>query len=438
MKSPTHPAIARRSFLHQTGTALAAASVLPVARFAHAASSDTLKLALIGCGGRGSGAANQALHATPGIKLVAMGDVFRDQIDKSVANLAKQNPDKVDVSEGNKFVGFDSYKHAIALADVVVLATPATFRPLHFEEAVRQGKHIFMEKPVAIDAPGVRRVLAAAAEAKKKNLKVGVGLQRRHKGGYIETVKRIQDGALGELQYFRAFWNSAGGRAGILKKPEWSELEYQFRNQYYFSYFSGDIHVDQGLHVTDVINWIKGAYPVRAIAQGGNQVRRGPEYGNLFDHYAVQYEYADGARLFAENRHTQGCWNAVSEHAHGTKGTADLINDRGLFVIKGRNDSLWRFDGPKDDPYQVEHDDLVNAIRKNLDYNEAERGAMSTMTCIMGRMAAYSGQQIEWDDAIKSEKTLAPLITSWDAAPPVKPGPDGLYALPVPGKSEPV
>jgi predicted dehydrogenase len=397
-----------------------------------------LKLALVGCGGRGSGAANQALRVTPGIRLVAMADVFSDQIDKSASNLVKQHPEQANLSEANKFVGFDAYKQAIAEADVVILATPAAFRPLHFEEAVRQGKHVFMEKPVAIDAPGVRRVLAAAAEAKKKNLKVGVGLQRRHKAAYIETVKRIQDGALGDLQYFRAYWNSNGGRAGLLRKAEWSETEYQFRNQYYFRHFSGDIHVDQGLHVTDVINWIKGAYPVRAVAQGGNQVRRGPEYGNLFDHYAVQYEYADGARLFAENRHTQGAWSAISEHAHGTKGAADLNNDRGLFVIKGKDGNVWRYEGAKDDPYQLEHNHLFDAIRKDLPFNEAERGALSTMVCIMGRMAAYSGQQIEWEDAIKSEKLLAPPISSMEGEPPVKPGPDGLYDLPIPGKSEPV
>lgn len=438
MKTPTSShRLPRRTFLRQTGGLATAASLLPFARMVHAASSDTLKLALVGCGGRGTGAANQALKAAEGIQLTAMADVFRDQIDKSAANLGKQHPEKAALSDANKFVGFDAYKQAIAECDVVVLATPAAYRPAHFEEAVRQGKHVFMEKPVAIDAPGVRRVLAAAAEAKKKNLKVGVGLQRRHKAGYLDTVKRIQDGALGELQYFRAYWNSQGGRAGLLRKPEWSEIEYQFRNQYYFSHFSGDIHIDQGLHVTDIINWIKGEYPVRAIAQGGNQVRRGPEYGNLFDHYAVQYEYADGTRLFAENRHTKGCWNSISEHAHGTKGAADLTSDRNLFVIRGKDQSLWRYEGENDDPYQTEHIRLMEAIRKNLDFNEAERGALSTLTCVMGRMAAYSGQLIEWDDAMKSERGL-PIIESWETEPPVKPGPDGLYELPIPGKSLPV
>ncbi len=438
MQNPSTIHIPRRTFLQRTGTALAAASALPLIRSAHAAGGDTLKLALVGCGGRGSGAANQALKSIPGIQLVAMGDVLADKLDLSIANLAKQHPEKVAVSDANKFVGFDAYKGAIREADVVVLATPAAFRPLHFEEAVRQGKHVFMEKPVAVDAPGIRRVLAAAAEAKKKNLKVGVGLQRRHDPAYVETVKRIQDGALGDLQYFRAYWNSNGGRAGLLKKPEWADLEYQFRNQYYFSYFSGDIHVDQGIHVTDIIHWIKGEHPVRCVAQGGNQVRRGPEYGNLFDHFAVQYEYADGTRLFAENRHTHGCWSAISEHAHGTKGSADLTSDRGLFVIKGKDGNLWRYPEAKKDAYQLEHDHFYEAIHKDLEYNEAERGALSTMTCIMGRMAAYSGQQIEWEDALKSEKTLAPLITSWEGEPPVKPRADGLYDLPIPGKSEPV
>src|SRR6266853_2069027 len=447
MNQPIHPTgagkVNRRTFLKTSSTAAAGGALLgalPVERFALGASpGDTLRLALIGCGGRGSGAANQALSTSGGVKLVAMADVFKDQLEGSLNNLKKEHKEKVEVNEDTMFIGFDAYKHAIAMADGVILATSPGFRPLHFEEAVRQGKHIFMEKPVACDAPGIRRVLAAAEDAKKKNLKVGVGLQRRHKPGYLEAVKRVQDGALGQILYYRTFWDMGAARAFVPRKPEWSELELQLRNQFYFAWECGDIIVDQGLHNIDVANWMKGDYPVSAKGVAGAEVRRGHvEDGCLYDHFAIEFEYADGTRLFHQNRQIPGCWNYVAECAHGTLGSSEFINDRAIFNITGKNEWRYKKEEPIIDPYQQEHIDLIDAIVNDKPYMEAERGAKSTMTAIMGRMAGYSGQLIQWDDAIKSEERMTKIITSLDDEPPVKPDEHGAYPLPVPGKSRAV
>ncbi len=427
--------VPRRSFLRATSAALAA---LPVARYAHAAGSGDLKLAMVGGGGRGTGAAGQCLSAYKGLKLVAIAELYPDRADIAVKNLAAQHPDQVDDPKVERFLGFEAYKKAIAASDVVILATPCIFRPQMFEEAVRQGKNIFMEKPVAVDAPGARRVLAAALEAKKKGLKVGVGLQRRHKAGYIETIKRIQDGALGQQLYYRAFWNMGAARAMVPRKPGMSELEFQLRNQFYFAWQCGDIIVDQGLHNLDVINWIKGAYPISARGMGGAEVRKGKDAGALFDHFNVEYEYADGTRCFQANRQVPGCWSYVAECAHGTDGWAELVNDRNTYVIRGKNE--WRRPSEEKvkDPYQQEHDDLIAAVIGNQEYNEAERGALSTMSVLMGRSAAYSGKEVTWDEMMKTEKTMAKIISSFEDAPPVVPDENGQYPLPVPGKFEAV
>ncbi len=433
----------RRTFLKTSSTAAAGGALLgalPVERFALGASpGDTLRLALIGCGGRGSQAANQALSTSGGVKLVAMADVFKDQLEGSLNNLKKTQKEKVEVNEDTMFIGFDAYKHAIASADVVVLATPPGFRPLHFEEAVRQGKHVFMEKPVATDAPGVRRVLAAAEEAKKKNLKVAVGLQRHHHLAYLETLARLHDGAIGDIVAMRCYWNGntpwVKFRADLEKKygRPLTEMEYQMRNWYYFVWLCGDHICEQHIHNLDVINWVKKGYPVRAHGMGGCEVRKGKDYGEIFDHHAVEFEYADGSRCFSQCRHILGCWNDVSEHLIGTKGTCHCEGgDR--HVIRGEN--AWRFrkEGAKD-PYQQEHDDLFAAIRNDTPYSEAENGAKSTMTSILGRMATYSGKVIEWEKAIESQLDYFPKTLAWDAEPPVKPNADGMYQLPVPGKT---
>jgi predicted dehydrogenase len=435
------PAVTRRNFLKTTSTAAAGGALLgalPVERFALGASpGDTIKIALVGCGGRGSGAANQALSTRGDMKLVAMADAFKDQLEGSLNNLKQQQQERVDVKDDMKFVGFDAYKQAIAQADVVILATPPGFRPIHFEEAVRQGKHIFMEKPVATDAPGVRRVLAAAEEAKRKNLKVAVGLQRHHQLGYLETMKRLHDGAIGDIVAMRCYWNGNTPWLKTRRKLEQkagrdlTEMEYQMRNWYYFVWLCGDHIVEQHIHNLDVINWLKQGYPVRANGMGGCEVRKGPDYGEIFDHHCVEFEYEDGSRCASQCRHILNCWNSVSEYCVGTKGSCDI----GGHIIRGENG--WRL--PRDekgkDPYQQEHDDFFDAIRNDKPYSEAENGAKSTMTAIFGRMATYSGKVIEWSDALNSDISVMPQEFSWDASPLVLPGPDGMYPRAVPGKT---
>lgn len=428
-------ALNRRSFLQSTGTVVGGAllSGLSPERFAHAATgSDEIKVALIGCGGRGSGAANQALGTEGKVKLVAMADAFKDRLEGSLDQIKKQKPEKVDVPEEHKFIGFDGYKNAISMADVVILATPPGFRPIHFEEAIKQGKHVFMEKPVAVDSWGVRKVLAAAEEAKKKNLKVGVGLQRHHQPGYIETIKRLHDGAIGDIVSMRAYWNDGG----VWVRPRQAgqtEMEYQMRNWYYFNWLCGDHINEQHIHNLDVINWVKNAYPVRCHGMGGRQVRTGKEYGEIFDHHAVEYEYADGSRMFSQCRHIRGCWNSVSEHVQGTKGACDVSGHR----ITGANEWRHRAERGKD-PYQEEHHHLFEAIRNDKPFNEAFNGAKSTLTSIMGRMATYSGQMITWEQALEADMKLSPDNFSWDAKPKSLPDADGFYKIAIPGITKPV
>ncbi|MGO8700508.1 MAG: Gfo/Idh/MocA family protein [Limisphaerales bacterium] len=425
------PELNRRDFLKTTSTLAAAAALAPGV---FAANNDTLKVALIGCGGRGSGAADQALSTAGPLKLVAMGDVFKDRLESSYNNLKERHADRVDVPEENKFVGFDAYQKAIALADVVILATPPGFRPPHFEEAVRQGKHIFMEKPVAVDGTGVRKVLAACEEAKKKNLKVAVGLQRHHQKGYIETLQRLHDGAIGDIVAMRCYWNDAGVWVHARKELEeqaghpLTEMEYQMRNWYYFVWLCGDHINEQHIHNLDVINWVKKGHPVRAWGMGGREIRKGIDNGEIFDHHAVEFEYADGSRCSSECRHIPGCWSNVSEHVQGTNGRCDVSGYR----ISGP--TPWHFSGGGKDPYQQEHDDLFAAIRNDTPYNEtAEYGAYSTMTAILGRLATYSGKEISWDDAIKSPLDSMPKVLGWDADPPHKPDANGRYPVAVPG-----
>lgn len=408
--------------------AVATAAVLTAANAAHAAHTDTLKVALIGCGGRGSGAANQAL-TTPNVKLVAMADAFQDRLDGALAAIKKVQPGKVDVPKERQFVGFEGYKQAIALADVVLLATPPGFRPIHFEEAVRQGKHVFMEKPVATDSGGVRRVLAAAEEAKRKNLKVGVGLQRHHQPGYLETLHRLHDGAIGDIHTVRVYWNDGGVWVNPRKEGQ-TEMEFQLRNWYYFNWLCGDHINEQHIHNLDVGCWIKNDYPIRVHGMGGRQVRTAKEYGEIYDHHACEYEFRDGARMFSQCRHIRGAWSSVTEHCVGSKGNADVSGH----IIKTGSGDPWRFRGDaKIDPYQQEHDDLFKAIRHDLPYNEAANGAHSTLTAIMGRMATYSGKVIEREAALNSKINLMPDRFAWDAELKCKPDAHGFYAVAVPG-----
>ena len=425
----------RRDFL-KSSTALAVsgalAGSLSIARSAHAAGDDQIKIALIGCGGRGSGATAEALATKGNVKLVAMADVFKDRLDRAYDNLKNEEAAKggrMDVPDDRKFVGFDAYQKAIdSGVDLVILATPPGFRPMHFEAAVKAGKHVFMEKPVATDAAGVRKVLAAAEESKKKKLGVGVGLQRRHQKNYIETIKRLQDGEIGDIIAARVYWNGSTPWVNA-REPGWSEMTYQLRNWYYFTWICGDHICEQHIHNLDVINWLKNAYPVKANGMGGCEVRKGKEYGQTFDHHAVEFEYADGTRMFSQCRHIVGCWGSVSEHVHGSKGQADIGGSK--ISVKGGEG--WKFSGKVPNPYQVEHDDLFASIRAGNPINEAEQGAKSSMTAILGRMCTYSGQELNWDDALNSKVSIMPTEFSFEATPPSLPDAHGLYALPIPG-----
>ena len=448
--------INRRNFLHRS-SALAAGGMaltgMGVDRFVHAASSDTLKLALIGCGGRGSGAADQALTTNRlgngAVKLVAMADAYEDKLLGSLSRIRANHHDHVDVPPDRQFVGVDAYKKAIAEADVVVLATPPGFRPIHFEEAVKQGKNVFFEKPVAVDAPGIRMVLAAAHEAKKKNLKIGVGLQRHHQRKYTETMKRLHDGAIGDIVSARCYWNGnpvghKGTRQGLTqqwgRKP--SELEYQMRNWYQFVWLCGDHIVEQHIHNIDVINWVKGTHPISAQGMGGREVRKGIDDGEIYDHHFVEFEYEDGTRCYSQCRHIKGCFNSVSEHVVGTKGNADISGGK-IFADSG----AWRHQAPKGtrdpNPYQQEHDDLFDAIRKDKPYNEAEYGALSTMSAIFGRMCTYTGKKISWNDAFNSPVSTMPDDLAydedagrWTGTPKSQPDSNGQYPIAVPGDKE--
>jgi len=433
----------RRDFLKTSAlTGVGAALVVPTgfSSSLFAGGDDTVKVGLIGCGGRGTGAAGQALSTNGNVKLTAVGDAFpenaRGVIDAVKGGLGAK-ADRVQVKPENIFDGLDAYQKVIdSGVDLVILATPPGFRPIHFEYAVKAGKHVFMEKPVAVDAPGVRQVIEANKLAREKKLKVGVGLQRHHQAGYLETIKRIKDGAIGDIVAMRAYWNG-GGVWDPRKTREQckTEMEYQVLNWYYYNWLSGDHICEQHIHNLDVCNWVAGgkdheaAYPVKANGMGGRQVRTDKKYGEIFDHHFVEYEYANGSRLYSQCRHIRGCWDNVSEFVHGTKGSS---NPGGSIQSPAGN---WNYSERQKDPYQVEHDDLFAAIRKGAEYNEADNGAYSSMTSILGRLCTYSGKEITWDDAIKSNVSLAPKSYAWDAETPVKANADGVYPIAVPGLS---
>jgi len=414
-------------------------SSLPVGASAYAGGGETLKVAIIGCGGRGTGAANQALNADPGVKIVAMADLFRDRIDSSYNALAQRHLEtgRLDVPEEHKFVGFDAYKHATALADVVILTAPPGFRPDHFEEAVKAGVHMFIEKPVATDAPGVRRVLHAAREAREKKLNMVLGLQRRYQNNYRETYKRILDGEVGDIISGQVYWND-GGVWVREREPDMSEVEYQIRNWFYFTWLAGDHILEQNIHNIDVANWFIGEYPETAQGMGGREVRIDKKYGQIFDHHFVEYTYPSGAIIAAQCRHQQNTFSRVAEAFQGTLGNVNTDSSHNA-IIRDRN-GIIRYDHDGTDnpnPYQQEHDELFAAIRKGEVIDDIDYGAKTTLTAVMGRMATYSGQMISWDEALNSDAQLMPDYTGWDMEPPVLPDENGYYPVPVPGVSRP-
>lgn len=445
--SPLTDLADRRAFLKASGLFAGGTllSTLPGVAFAngyHNSANDVIKVALVGCGGRGTGAAQQALSTKQNVKIVALADAFRDRVDNAYKALtergakAADGTPKVDIPEDRKFVGFDAYKQAIALADVVILATPPGFRPSHFEEAVRQGKHVFMEKPVATDGPGVRKVLAAAEEAKKKKLNVVVGLQRRYQPSYREMIKRIHDGALGDIVGGQVYWIS-GGVWHKPRQPQQTEMDYQMRNWYYFNWLCGDHINEQHVHNIDVANWVKNSYPVSCQGTGGRQIRNGKDDGEIFDHHIVDFVYADGTTINSQCRHYEGTFSRVDELFLGTKGKVEGMEKRSSALLGYNGQPIYTHDAKADgNPYQIEHDELFAAIAKgDYKFADAERVAKSTMTAIMGRMATYSGKVVKWDEALNSQIDLFPEKLAWDAMPKVLPDKDGFYPIAVPGKT---
>jgi myo-inositol 2-dehydrogenase/D-chiro-inositol 1-dehydrogenase len=420
----------RRTVL-KAGGAVVATSLLPQSVYAQGnAGASEIKVALIGCGGRGTGAANQTLHVE-GTRLVAMADAFEDRLEESYNGLKGRYKDRVDVPKARKFVGFDAYKAAIDLADVVILTTPPGFRPIHFEYAVSQGKHVFMEKPVATDAAGIRKVIAAAKEADRKKLKVVAGLQRRYQESYLQTYEKVQEGSIGDIVSAQCYWNSPGVWVKP-RKSDQSEMEYQMRNWYYFNWLCGDHICEQHIHNIDVVNWFTGKTPKEAYGMGGRATRVGKDFGEIFDHHYVEFKYDNGTILNSQCRHFQNTDSRVTELLIGTKGTASagLIKDHdGKILFRHRNRKA-------PNPYQVEHNELYRHIREDKPINNAFYAAEATMSSIFGRMATYSGQKLMWDKALASTQTIMPAKFAWDADPGPKMGPDGLYPCPIPGVTE--
>jgi predicted dehydrogenase len=402
----------RRDFLKTSAAVAGLAGGLAVPAV-HAAGGDVLKVGLVGCGGRGTGAAMQALRADKNTRLVAMGDAFADRIEEALKVLQKDAPDvagRIAVEADHRFSGFDAYKQVIANVDVVLLATPPGFRPIHLQAAIDAGKHVFCEKPMAVDGPGVRKVLAAAEQARQKNLSLVSGFCWRRHPIMRDTMKRLHDDAIGHIVAMQCSYNT-GPLWLRRRQPGMSDMEYQMRNWYYFTWLSGDHNVEQHIHSLDKIAWaLKDVYPVRAVGLGGRQVRTGPEYGHIFDHHAVVYEYANGSRLFSYCRQQAGCANDVSDHFWGTQGTCDVIASFPPRVkISGPNAWVSHADrNAQLDMYQIEHDELFASIRAGKPINDGEWMAKSTLMGIMGRMATYTGQVIRWEDALHSKEDLSP------------------------------
>ncbi|MDZ4852161.1 MAG: Gfo/Idh/MocA family oxidoreductase [Pirellulaceae bacterium] len=425
--------LSRRNFIAATSVLSAATQ----ANVAGAADDKPIRIALIGCGGRGTGACSQALSAYESVRLVAVLDPLEGKAAAALELLKQKHAAKIDVAPEHIFTRFEDYTKAFDLSDVVLITTPPGPRPKLFEEAVKHGKHVFMEKPVAVDTFGVKRVLAAAAEAKKKQLNVCVGFQRRYDPAYLDAVDRIQNGEIGDLVCGRVYWNGTS-RPGYPREVGESELHYQIRNWYFFTWMSGDHILEQHCHNLDVANWVlKGAMPKSAVGQGGRQVRNAKENGTIFDHHTVEFEYENGFHLLSQCCQIGGqCARNVSESFHGTTGIAKL-GDGGRFLINGQPPGGTRT-RQRADAYQLEHNTFFENIRSGNVRNDAEYAAYSTMMAVMGRMATYTGQVITWEQAMESNENLVPENLTWDTEPPIKPGADGWYPVAIPGTTKPV
>jgi len=404
----------RRDFMKTSaavvGGTLASGIVLPGA---YAAGSDEIRVGLIGCGGRGTGAVDNVLKAAEGVRLVAAGDIFKDRLASSLDNL-KSHGDKAAVSPDMQFVGWDAYKKVLATdVNYVILATPPAFRPIHLRAAVEAGKNIFTEKPVAVDPAGIKACFEIADLAKQKNLAIAAGTQRRHHAAYLETMRRIHDGAIGDVAALRVFWNQ-GGLWTKPRQPEWTDMEWQLRNWLYFTWLSGDHIVEQHVHNIDVANWVMGGKPVRVFGVGGRQARTGPEYGHIFDHFGLDFEYENGTHALSMCRQQAGTPGLVAEFAAGSKGSCET-QDGVRYEIKGPN--AWKWTGEYTNPYQQEHTDLIASIRGGTPLNELRRVAESTLTAIAGREAAYTGKVVVLDQFLTAPFSLMPQTLEFGPIP---------------------
>ncbi len=425
--------MSRRDFMKATSAVSLAAAVSRVGPL-FATGSDQIRVGLIGCGGRGTGAAIDCVHSSPNIVITALGDLFQDCWEASLKRLKERLPkESLGVSQDTCFSGFDAYKKVLASdIDMVIMAPPPQFRPEHLKAAVDAGKHIFMEKPVAVDPKGVRSIIKSSEMAAEKRLAIVAGTQRRHQNHYLEITKRVHDGAIGEILAGQCYWNMGAlwiGRAYEnwvkYQTGEWSDMEWQIRNWLFLTWLSGDHIVEQHVHNLDVINWFIGSHPARCMGMGGRQVRTGPEFGNIFDHFAVEYEYPNGARVMSMCRQTAGCADNVSERVIGTKGFA--YTDSADGYIRGPNPFKPEKESPN--PYVQEHADLVASIRNGKPLNEGRQVAESTLTAIMGRMSAYTGRALSWDWVMNASKLdLSPPSYEFGKLP-VRP-------VAMPGKTE--
>jgi predicted dehydrogenase len=442
MSGSVRPSVARsnrREFLKRSSAAagVAVAGAIPLARSVHAAGSDVIKIGLIGCGGRGSGAAANAMNAGPDVRLVAMGDIFEDRLTGARERLKKAKPDQVQVDDKQCFVGWDAYKKVLETdIQVVLIAAASHFHPQFFKAAVEAGKHIFCEKPHAVDVPGLKVAMAANELAKKKGLAVMSGLCWRHDPAVQETMKRVADGAIGDVLAIQE--NYLSSPYGLrVRQPEWNEMQYQMQNWYHFNWLSGDQTGQQLIHSIDKASWALGDKPpARAYGIGGRQVCLEPKYGDQYDHYGVVFEYADGVRVFGFCRDQPGVFNETADYIIGTKGRAYLPNKCRIDDVKGQ--TVWKYEYPKTkvSMYDCEHVALFASIRAGKPCNSGGYMFTSTMLGILAQMVCYTGQVITWEQAMNSTNVLAPSRYTWDAEPPVKPNPDGTYPTAMPGMTK--
>jgi myo-inositol 2-dehydrogenase / D-chiro-inositol 1-dehydrogenase len=411
----------RRAFLKNAGAAAVATTI--AARFdrlpgAYAAGSDEIRVGLIGCGSRGTGAAMQAFQSSPGVRIVAMADAFQDRLDLSRKLLTDKVGAGMAVTDDHCFVGLDAYEKLLASAtdvNYVILATPPGFRATHIKAAVAAGKNVFAEKPVAVDAFGVRTCLETYEEVKKKGLALVAGTQYRHFTPYLESIKRVHDGQIGKLIAGRCYYNTAGLWSKE-RQPSWSDLEFQMRNWLYYTWLSGDHIVEQFIHNLDTMVWAFGANPTRATGSGGRQVRTEPIYGHIYDHFAIDYEFADGAHCAAMCRQQDQTDKKIANEFVGTEGTAFVLPQ---YYITGKQP--WRLDTSVTtdlaNAYVQEHADLIASIRAGKPLNELKQVAETSLACIMGRMAAYTGKTVTWDEALASKESLMPTQLTWGPMP---------------------